>query len=117
MSLLDRGNAVVTVFKEVTTNDEDGNPIVRPGTTGLVCKATIQPLGTVSEDADASGQVPSGPTRYRLRLSRADEARVGTIGRYSEIEWRGERWKLHGDPLVFGGSRRTAHTDYVIGRA
>ncbi|MFR9802330.1 hypothetical protein ACL02T_08510 [Pseudonocardia sp. RS010] len=116
MSLLDRGTDVVTVFPEEPATDQDGNPIVRASAVGIVARATVQPLGTSTEDQNAVGYVPNAPTRYRVRFSRADEQNLGTLGRATEIEWNGERWSLLGDPVRYGGSRRTAHTDYTIGR-
>jgi hypothetical protein len=116
MSLLNKGNADVLVFPEEATTSRDGNPLVRPSMIGITARAMIQPITTATDDQDGTGDIPSGPTRYRLRFVRADERRIGSLGRASQIEWNGQRWHLSGDPLVYGGSYKTTHTDYVIGR-
>ncbi|GAA2542276.1 hypothetical protein GCM10010210_11100 [Pseudonocardia hydrocarbonoxydans] len=112
--MLDRGNADVVLFPEVTITDPDGNTITRPATAGIPARATVQPLGSTTDDQDGAGFV-TGPTRYRLRLTRSYAGPV--LGRQSRVEWNGDRYAVLGDPVHFTGSRKTAHTDYVIGRA
>jgi hypothetical protein len=114
MSLLDRGREVVTIYPEVTWTDDDGNVITKPSPVGVVAKATIQPITTDTDDADATGNVAGGPTRYRLRLPRSFSG--GLLGRQSAVDWNGDRWSIIGDPQIYNGSRRTAHVDYTIGR-
>jgi hypothetical protein len=113
MSLLDRGNEMVVLYLEETITDPDGNPISRPSQIGIAARATIQPLGSSGDDSSAEGFV-GGMSRYRMRLSRSFPY---TLGAQSRVEWRGLSWSLIGDPVVFGGSRKTAHVDYTIGRA
>jgi hypothetical protein len=38
------------------------------------------------------------------------------LGAQSQIEWGGKRYSIEGDALIYNGSRRTAHVDYVISR-
>jgi len=69
----------------------------------------VQPIGTPTEDQEGGFHTTS---KYRLRL-------VGypsVLGAQSQIEWRGQRWSVFGDPNYFTGSSRTAHVDYVIVR-
>jgi hypothetical protein len=114
VSLLDRGREVITVYPEVTWTDEDGNVINKPSPVGVVTRATIQPITTDTDDADATGNV-TGPTRYRLRLPRSFSG--GLLGRHSAVDWNGDRWSVIGDPQIHNGSRHTAHVDYQIGRS
>lgn len=110
MSLLSRGNEVVTVYTETVVTDSDGNRVTRPGTVGVVCRAVVQPIST-SENADAGGFATA--TKYRLRL-------VGwqgePLGAQSTVEWNGKKYSIDGDPMVYNGSRRTAHIDYRMVR-
>jgi hypothetical protein len=111
MSLLHRGTDTVKVYPEETTTDSDGNTIARASAIGVLCRAVVQPLGTPTEDQDG-GYLTE--TRYRLRL-------VGwpgdVLGAQSQVEWRGNRYSLHGEPRIYSGSRRTAHVDYLLIRA
>lgn len=111
MSLLNRGTETVNVFPEETASDSDGNEITRASATGVVCRAVVQPLGTPTEEQERGFL---SETRYRLRL-------VGwpgdVLGAQSQIEWRGNRYSLHGEARIYSGSRRTAHVDYVMTRS
>jgi len=112
MSLLDRGNADILVFPEEQTTDEDGNPVLRPATEGVPARAMIQPRTT--DEHDQRGFLAESV--YRMRLARADQARLGVLGAQSQIEWNGQRWSIVGDPQFYNMSRRTAHVDYTIRR-
>src|SRR5690606_39626192 len=101
MSLLDRGNVDILVFPEVQSTDEDGNPLLGPASTGVPARAVIQPR--TSDEDDQRGYTTEAV--YRMRLSRADESRLGALGAQSQIEWNGERWSLVGNPRQFNGSR------------
>ena len=111
MSLLRRGTEVVTVFPEETFTNERGTPSTRPSAVGTVCRAVVQPI---KADEDEQGGSFSSESRYRLRL-------VGwqgdLLGSQSQIEWRGKRYAVHGEPLLFTGSPQTAHVDYEIRRS
>lgn len=109
-----RENHTVVVFPEEQTTDTDGNPVTRPSTVGIPARAVVQPLGTTTDDQDATGAV-TGPTRYRLRL--ADSWSWPRLGRQSAVEWDGHRYSVIGDPLVYNGSRKTRRVEYTIGRA
>lgn len=97
MSLLDRGNTVVTVYPEATAIDDDGNPITKASTTGTAVRASVQPLTAV----------------YRLRLAGSGPV----LGAQAEIEWEGRRYSIIGPPVRFTGSRRTAHVIYTMARS
>ena len=105
MSLLHRGTETVTVYPETVVTDSDGNTRTRPGTVGVVTRAVVQPLSS-TEDADGT------TSKYRLRLVGYPEL----LGAQSAVEWNGKRYAIDGDPLVYNGSRRTAHVDYVMAR-
>lgn len=104
MSLLNRGTDTVTVFEEVTRTDSDGNTITTPGTVGVVSRAVVRPLSSTESDGDTA-------PKYRLRL-------VGwhgsLLGAHSAVEWNGKRYAIDGEPLVYNGSRRTAHVTYTL---
>lgn len=106
MSLLNQGTHTVTVFAEVATTDADGNTITKPGTSGVVSRARIQPLSSIE---DANGTT----TTYSLRLVGWKGAPLGVR---SAIEWNGKRYAIDGEPLVYSSSHRTAHVEYVMVR-
>jgi len=110
MSLLHRGTETVKVFQEVETpdTDSDGNKITRPALIGTLVRAVVQPIKS-TEDNDGGFNTES---RYRLRLINYP----GVIGAQSQVEWRGKRYSILGDPLIYNGSRRTAHVDYAMVR-
>jgi hypothetical protein len=110
MSLLNRGTETVKVFQEVQTpeTDSDGNMFTRAARIGTLVRAVVQPISS-TENADGGFNTVS---RYRLRLINYPNI----LGAQSQIEWRRKRYAVDGDPLIFNGSRRTAHVDYVIVR-
>ena len=105
MSLLNRGTDQVTIYPETVVTDSDGNTLTRPGTVGVICKAVVQPLAS-TEDAEGT------TSKYRLRLVGYTEL----LGAQSAVEWNGKRYAIDGDPLIYNGSRRTAHVDYRMVR-
>jgi len=105
VSLLNRGTDQVTVYPEAAVTDSDGNTVTRPGTVGAVCRAVVQP---VSSTEDAEGTT----SKYRLRLV----GYTDLIGAQSAVEWNGKRYAIDGYPLIYNGSRRTAHVDYRMVR-
>ena len=109
MSLLDRGTEVVTVFPEESVTDAHGNLRTRASSTGVVCRAVVQPIAAPTEDQSIGFETRSN---YRLRL-------VGyqsMLGAQSQVESQGRRYSIDGEPRQYNGSRRTRHTDYVIAR-
>lgn len=117
MTLLATGNTVVTVFPEELITDSDGNKFTRPSAVGIVCKASVQPslgpgsLGNREKDSDGGYYSIS---RYRLRLI---GWQGGELGAQSQVEWNGKRYSIEGEPIVYGGSRRTARTEYLMVRS
>ncbi len=110
MSLLNRGTELVKVFQEVQTpdTDADGNTITRASLVGTLVRAVVQPIKT-TEDNDGGFNTES---RYRLRLINYPSV----LGAQSQIEWRGKRYSIVGEGMVYSGSRRTAHVDYTMVR-
>ncbi|WP_156431632.1 hypothetical protein [Mycobacterium sp. GA-1199] len=51
-------------------------------------------------------------SKYRLRLVGYPDL----LGAQSAVEWNGKRYSIDGDPLIYSGSRRTDHVDYVMVR-
>ncbi|MCV7224455.1 hypothetical protein [Mycolicibacterium komossense] len=114
MSLLRRGIETVKVFQEIQNpiTDSDGNTWTRPAKIGTLVRAVVQPLGLLgapSENQDGGFHTES---RYRLRLINYPNI----LGAQSQIEWRGKRYSIEGDAMIYNGSHRTAHVDYVMAR-
>jgi hypothetical protein len=38
------------------------------------------------------------------------------LGAQAQVEWRGVRWAVFGDPFFYNSSRRTAHVGYTLKR-
>jgi hypothetical protein len=108
MSLLDRGTETVTVFPEEIVTDSDGNKRTRPALIGALVRAVVQPI---SSTANADGGFNT-ETRYRLRLITSPNI----LGAQTQIEWNGKRYSILGDAMIYNGSRRTAHVEYVMVR-
>lgn len=108
MSLLNRGTELVKVFQEVQTpdTDADGNKITRAALVGTLVRAVVQPLKS-TEDNEGGFNTES---RYRLRLVNYPNV----LGTQSQIEWRGKRYSIEGDALIYNGSLRTARAEYVM---
>ena len=113
MSLLRRGNETVTVYPEETVIDADGNKLTRPGKVGVAVRASVQPISS-TEDTDGGGA--NTTSRYRLRLAGGWPTGGGILGAGAQVEWRGKRFAIEGDALLFNGSRRTAHAEYRMVR-
>lgn len=111
MSLLDRGNEIVTIYPEVQTVSKDGNTVSRPSDTGVTARVSIQPISPGSpNDTDEQG-VAAGSALYRLRPLRGQHT---ALGKATQIEWNSKRYALVGDPIRYNGSSRTAHVEYRI---
>ncbi|MBS1692277.1 MAG: hypothetical protein JST91_08655 [Actinobacteria bacterium] len=109
MSLLNKGTEVVKVYPEEAVLDDDGNVLTRAAVDAVPVRASVQPIGTPTEDDQVGFQSTS---RYRLRLVSGAPA----LGAQSQVEWRGLRFAVVGDPIVYTGSARTARVEYVIER-
>lgn len=108
MSLLDGGPEEVTVYPQVLATDDDGNPRLAAATEGVTCRASVQPRAVaVSEDGQATS------ASYRLRLARGAGVELGP---HAEVEWRGERWAVVGEPRRYSGSPRTSRVVATIER-
>lgn len=103
------------VFPEESITDADGNTITRASATGVVCKAVVQPI--TSATATGGSEKHDGgflsESKYRLRLVNWPG---DVLGLQSQVEWRGKRYAVSGEPRIYSGSRRTFHVDHVIER-
>lgn len=116
MSLLDKGNADVIVFPEERHVDSDGNPSLRPSTTGIPARVLIQAMpqsGTSARRAEQDNEGYESEQLYRLRFTRGNDIELGLRG---QVEWNGQRWSVNGFPIRYNSGARTAHTDFVIKR-
>ena len=113
MSLLRKGTESVVVYPETTVTDSDGNKLTRPGSVGLVVKASVQPLKSTENDDGGSNT----ESRYRLRLAGVWPTGGGILGAGAQVEWRGKRYSIDGDAQLHTGSRRTAHAVYTMVRS
>lgn len=69
----------------------------------------VQPISS-TENTDGGFNTES---RYRLRLINYPNI----LGAQSQIEWNGKRYSIFGDAMIYNGSRRTAHVEYVMVRS
>lgn len=115
-SLLNRPNADVLVYPEVTAVDADGNTITRAAETGIPCKARIQVAGQPAET-----QKQGFETSEKLNI-RLIGWTGGELGAQAAISWgtddlgRPKMYAIEGEPLRYLGSPRTARTEYIIRR-
>lgn len=115
-----------TVFPEETALDEDANTITRASATGISTVPGFGPVvgrfqpasmsGTSARRAEQDNEGFESEQMYTLRFPRKLDALLGELGAQTEIEWRGKRWTLFGDPYYYNGSKRTAHTAYLLRR-
>src|SRR5690554_4585080 len=120
MSLLDKGNFDVVVFPEEEFVDADGNRLTRASQTGIPARAMIQLASQSGTSARRSEQDEEGfesEEVYRIRFTRADDAKLGQLGPQSKIEWNGYKWSVFGFRKVYASGRRTRHHDYMIIRS
>lgn len=107
MTLIDQGPETVTVYPAVQSLDEDGNPVLVPGTAGVAVNCWAQPL--------TSPQLSSGPadrlSTYKLL------ARSWPGGPYSLIAWRGRNWDVIGEPTYNSGGGAHMQNSTVVIRA
>lgn len=113
MSLLRRGNETVTVYPEETVTDSDGNKFTRAGSVGVVVRASVQPISSTENTDDGAFNTTS---RYRLRLAGRWPTGGGIFGAQAQVEWRGKRYSIDGDAMIYNGSHRTAHAVYTMVR-
>lgn len=114
MSLLNRGNTEVIVFREEMVVDEDGNRVTRPSKTGIPCQAVIQPVNSSIQPPGSGERQDEGfetTELYRMRLVGWE---FGVLGAQSAIEWEGRRYAVQGEVKRFRGSPRTAHDDFTL---
>lgn len=106
----------MTVYPEIEYTDDDGNVMTGPSPIGYPQRVMIQPMPQSGTSARRSEQDNEGfelETVYRMRVVRG----APLIGAQARIDWTGQYWAIVGDPMVYNGSRRTAHTEYTIRRS
>lgn len=117
MSLLDRGQEDIIIYRQIVTTDEDGNIRTKPSTVGTPTKARLQVLGqsgTSSRRQEQDNEGFESERVYTMRLPRSWA--YGEVGPQSEILWRGERWAMFGTANRYTNSPATAHLTYTIKR-
>jgi hypothetical protein len=120
MSLLNKAKQDVVIYYEEAFIDEDGNTILRPASVGVPAKAEIQPArqsGTSARRAEQDNEGYETEEVYRMRFTRQFDKTMPMLGQASQVDWRGDRWVVVGQPTLYMGSRRTKHIDYQIRRA
>lgn len=118
MSLLDsRANyESCVVYPEVTREDEDGNLITEASEVGVDALARFQAKNQSGTSARRSEQDNEGFETEKVYDVRFPRSFPLVLGAQSELEWRGERWVIFGDPTYHNGSPRTRHLSYTIKR-
>lgn len=117
MSLLDQANEDVIVYLEEVTTDADGNTKTQASKTGIPAKARIQFQGQSGTSARRAEQEDIGFQSEQVYTVRFPRSWPHTLGAQAQIEWRGQRWSVFGDPALYNGSSRTAHRTYTIRRS
>jgi hypothetical protein len=119
VSLLDRAKEDILIFHEEEYTSSDGNLMLRASAVGVPAKAEIQAArqsGTSARRAEQDNEGYETEEVYRLRFTRQYNKDNPPLGIAAQIEWRGVRWSVIGQPTHYMGSRRTAHIDYQIRR-
>lgn len=106
MSLLDAGWERVLVYPQESYVDAEGNRLYRPAATAVEVLAHVQPM--TSTENTAEGQAVE--TRYRMI------AREAPAGPWSQVEWRGVRFEVLGEPAVWPGPAHLRHVTAVLRR-
>ena len=118
MSLLDRGNEMVTIYHETQTTDRDGNIIIKADFDNPVTAwVRIQPSaqsGTSARRAEQDNEGFETEEVSRLRFAHGYEFRPGQQAQLDRAD--GTRWSFVGHPLEYKGSTRTARLEFNIRR-
>lgn len=117
MSLLDRGNSVVTIQPPHYITDEDGNtmPEYRPEDE-FDATVRLQPSaqsGTSARRAEQENEGFESEEMYSLRFVRRQEV---DLDPQTKLVWRGQTWHFFGFPKRYNGSIRTRRLEYMIRR-
>lgn len=118
MSLLDVGRETVTIYHQEAFTSPDGNKMYRASSTDVdtVTNCVVQPAaqsGTSARRAEQDQEGYDTEDVYRLRTPRSYTRKIGF---QAQVQWRGLRWAVIGNPKEFNGSDNTYHTDYAIRR-
>lgn len=119
MSLLDVGRETVTVYHAEQYISPDGNIMYRPSTTDVdvIENCAVQlaaQSGTSARRAEQDDEGYFTEDVYRFRPPRSYTRAINSA---SQVEWKGLRWSIIGNPRYYNGSDNTAHTDYTIRRS
>jgi uncharacterized protein YtpQ (UPF0354 family) len=116
VSLLDKANENIIIYPEEVVTDVDGNTQTRASKTGIPAVARIQPVGQSGTSARRAEQDNEGfetEQFYRLRLPRKYTCHMGA---QAQVDWRGKRFVVHGDAILFTNSPATSHSLYMLRR-
>lgn len=113
MSLLVQAREYVVAYLEEVTTDSDGNKFTRPSQTGSLREHGFSRSDSRKTHPKSEDGGFLTVSRYGLRFPRSWP---DVLGAQSQIEWRGKRYSVEGDALIYNGSRRTAHVAYVMER-
>jgi len=110
MSLINKPTDTVVIYPEVVTTSPDGNVKTEPSQTGTPCRARIGPVIS-SMETMSKGYRTVEHTSMTLVGWQGEE-----LGAQSQVELRGQRWAIDGDPDRYNGSARTRRTTYALKR-
>lgn len=120
MSLLDKGNETLVIYPQASRLDADGNKInYADKNNPITVHGVVQLLAQSGTSARRSEQDEEGydsEEMYRVRLTRADIARVVDILPQAQILWDNKTWAVFGYHQYYNGSPRTAHVDFMLRR-
>ena len=103
--LLDRGQAILEIYPEVTMTNSRGDLVKMPGLVPIKVRASI------SRDRNASAELPGQVDIKIMRVL----ARTAPTGAWSRIVYDGEEWDLASPPhFGVGVSRATRSVSFTI---
>lgn len=106
MSLLDSGWEAIYVYPQTEYTDDEGNRLYGPSATPVPVLAHVQPVSSTEDTT----QGQSVETRYRVI------ARDAPAGPWSQIEWRGVRYEVLGEPAEWPAPAHLRHTTAMVRR-
>lgn len=106
MSLLDGGPDRVDFYPVVTADDEYGDDV--EGLAADPIELAVQLHRLSSDEVEALGEAPDRVV-MRFATRRTLPAQSG-----AQVQARGRRWEVVGEPTTQGRSERTRHTRVVI---
>jgi hypothetical protein len=104
VSLLDTGTDEMLVEAEVVRTDDRRNRVRVPSGTPVAVRGRLQPIS--SEESATLGQEVA--TVYRF------VCRTFPGGPWASVSGAGREWDVIGEPSVYTGSPRVAHTSVLL---